>query len=64
MYKAILENIAGIGVLPVVALLLFMAVFVGVIIRVMKMKKSEVDRMANIPLENNETTKNGDFSNG
>ena len=36
---------------PMLALGLFLAVFVGVIVRVARMKRSEADRLARIPLE-------------
>ncbi|MEM7136769.1 MAG: cbb3-type cytochrome c oxidase subunit 3 [Myxococcota bacterium] len=36
---------------PSIALLLFVAVFVGIVVRVFRMKKSEADKLARIPLE-------------
>ena len=36
---------------PLLALILFFAVFVGVIVRVARMKRSEAEKLARIPLE-------------
>ncbi len=36
---------------PLIALVLFFTVFLAVIIRVMRMKRSEADRYAQLPLE-------------
>ena len=36
---------------PILALVLFFAVFTGVIIYVMRMKRADVERLARIPLE-------------
>jgi cbb3-type cytochrome oxidase subunit 3 len=36
---------------PLIALVLFFTVFLAVIVRVTRMKKSEVDRYAHLPLE-------------
>jgi cbb3-type cytochrome oxidase subunit 3 len=36
---------------PVIALVLFFIVFLGVLVRVMRMKASEADQRARIPLE-------------
>ena len=53
MYKKILEStdIEWMAILP---LLLFVAFFVGIIIMVIKRKQSFIDKMANMPLEDNE----------
>ncbi|MCB0263881.1 MAG: CcoQ/FixQ family Cbb3-type cytochrome c oxidase assembly chaperone [Calditrichaeota bacterium] len=65
MYKAILENINGVEIWPVIGLVIFFVFFVGVLIWAFRLKKEEVDHMANIPLEDgDEHFKNGDLSNG
>ncbi len=65
MYKAILENINGVEIWPVIGLVIFFVFFVGVLIWAFRLKKEEVDHMANIPLEDgDEHIKNGDLSNG
>ena len=65
MYKAILENINGVEIWPVIGLVIFFVFFVGVLIWAFRLKKEEVDHMANIPSEDgDEHFKNGDLSNG
>lgn len=51
MYKEILRSIAGVGLFPVVSLLLFVTVFVTVVLRVARMDQSETQRLAGLPLE-------------
>jgi hypothetical protein len=51
MFNDILRGIVGIEVYPVVSLLLFVAVFVIVILRVLRMDQAGVQRMAALPLE-------------
>ncbi|MGB5808969.1 MAG: CcoQ/FixQ family Cbb3-type cytochrome c oxidase assembly chaperone [Polyangiales bacterium] len=36
---------------PLLALLLFFVVFVGVVVRVMRMKRADAEKLARIPLE-------------
>ena len=51
MYKETLRGIAGIGLFPAVSLLLFVAVFALVIVYVARMKRTDADRLAALPLE-------------
>ena len=51
MYKEILLGIAGIGVFPVVSLVLFVTVFSIMLIRVAAMDRAGVARLAAIPLD-------------
>lgn len=60
MKTIFLENHPDIGVLPTIALVIFFALFIGIIIWVMRLKKKDVERMANLPLDSDNTTKNGD----
>ncbi|MCX8089314.1 MAG: CcoQ/FixQ family Cbb3-type cytochrome c oxidase assembly chaperone [Verrucomicrobiae bacterium] len=55
MIKAVLEHIGGIGVYGVISILLFFAVFVGVLLRVARMKRAHTDAMAALPLHDGET---------
>lgn len=51
MHKDVLQAISGIDLFPIIALLLFVSFFAGVLIWVVKMNKSDVEHMKNLPLE-------------
>lgn len=51
MYAETLRGIAGIGIYPVLSLLLFVAVFAVVIVRVVRMPRADERRLAAIPLD-------------
>jgi hypothetical protein len=51
MYTEILRSIAGIHIFPVISLVLFIAFFTGMLVRVMRLERSQVDRYARLPLE-------------
>ena len=51
MYKETLRHIAGIGLFPVVSLLMFVMVFTLVLLRVLWMDRGEAQRLAALPLE-------------
>lgn len=48
-----LTGIDGVSIYPIISLLVFVAVFVGVFIYVARMKKQDIDELGNIPLEDN-----------
>jgi hypothetical protein len=52
VYTEILRSIAGIHVFPVMSLVLFVAVFTVMLIRVVRMDVRSVERMATLPLDN------------
>jgi heme/copper-type cytochrome/quinol oxidase subunit 2 len=54
MYKNVLQSIGGVEVYAIISLLLFVIVFVGMLIIVMRMRKSTIDKMASLPLEGND----------
>jgi len=64
MYKAILQNVSGIEILPIIGLAIFFSLFTAITIWVVRLDKKEVNRMANIPLDDNELINNGDVSDG
>ncbi len=64
MFKHILESIPGVSIWPIIALFLFFAVFIAMIIYVMRMDKSFVNYMGDLPLDSSESSKNGDLKNG
>lgn len=55
MYKYVLQSIGGVEVYAIISLLLFFTVFVGMLVVVMRMKKSTIDEIAALPLENDIT---------
>lgn len=55
MYKNILQAIAGIGIFPLISLLLFFSFFVLVLIWFFRADKEHMQRMAQLPLDATET---------
>jgi cytochrome c oxidase cbb3-type subunit IV len=51
MYSDILRNIAGVEIFPLVSLVLFVAVFVVMLIKVARANPSELERLAALPLD-------------
>jgi hypothetical protein len=51
VYTDILRSITGIHVFPVVSLVLFVAVFAVVLIRVSRMDRAGTERLASLPLD-------------
>lgn len=51
MYKETLRAMTGIGIFPVVSLLLFVAVFSLAVVRAIRMRHADADRLASLPLE-------------
>lgn len=49
-----LESITGVGIYPLISLLIFFFFFVAVTLIVIKGKKEYFDRAANIPVQDNE----------
>ncbi|MBL1280937.1 MAG: cbb3-type cytochrome c oxidase subunit 3 [Fluviicola sp.] len=46
-----LTGIDGVEIYPIISLLIFVLVFVAVIYYVVRMKKSDIEELSNIPLE-------------
>lgn len=51
MYKNVLQAIEGIGIFPLISMLIFMGVFLAAIIWFFKADKEHLQRMAELPLE-------------
>ena len=51
MYKNVLQAIEGIGIFPIISMLIFLAVFMAAILWVFKADKQHLQRMAELPLE-------------
>lgn len=50
MFSEYLQAIEGIGAYPLLSLLVFMMLFVGVLVHVVRIKKEEADHMSQLPL--------------
>jgi len=55
MYKETLRAIDGIGLFPVVSLLLFVTVFTVAVVRVLRMDRRDLARLASLPLDGDAT---------
>lgn len=51
MIQETLNSIEGISTYTIIATFLFMAVFIGVVIRLFRMDKKYVNKMENLPFE-------------
>ena len=47
-----LDTISGVEIYPIISLLLFFLVFTTMLIIVMKMPKKNIEKMSNLPLDN------------
>lgn len=51
MYKEALQSIEGIGIFPVLALIMFLAAFVGIVVWVWRIDREVISSWSNIPLD-------------
>lgn len=51
MYKEILRGIAGIGVFPVISLVVFVTIFAIMLLRVVCMDRAGLQHLAGLPLD-------------
>lgn len=58
MYKDVLNSIEGIELYPVISLLIFFLFFVGLFIWMVKVDKSYLKTMAQLPLDRKPTSEN------
>lgn len=49
--RSVLENVAGLEIFAIIGILIFFSFFVGLIIWVVRMKKSRADEYSRIPLQ-------------
>jgi hypothetical protein len=62
MYKEILQTITGVHVFPVISLILFVAVFGAVLVKVARMDSHRVSRLASLPLDGPAMSERNDLS--
>jgi cbb3-type cytochrome oxidase subunit 3 len=56
MLSQYLSNIEGIGIYPMIALLIFFPFFVTITVHIWRMKKSDVEAISRIPLDDDQTS--------
>ena len=57
MIRDLFRDVGGIGLYGIVSTLIFFALFVGILVRVLVMKKAHVDEAGKLPLEPEDTTR-------
>ncbi|MBL4745509.1 MAG: CcoQ/FixQ family Cbb3-type cytochrome c oxidase assembly chaperone [Flavobacteriaceae bacterium] len=55
-----LDTIDGVAIYPIISLLLFLGVFLGMLFFVFRMKKSNIEEVSKFPLESNTINSNED----
>lgn len=53
MYKNVLETIEGVGIFPIISMLIFFSIFMSAIVWFFKADKDHLQRMAELPLQPN-----------
>ncbi len=51
MYKNVLQSIVGVETYAIISMLLFLAVFIGMIVYVLRMTKNTIEYISHLPLE-------------
>lgn len=66
MYKEVLRSIEGIGLYPIISLVVFFLFFTTVFLWVARMRREEAEKLGSMPLDDEETTEpeTGDTSHG
>ncbi|MCP4297247.1 MAG: cbb3-type cytochrome c oxidase subunit 3 [Proteobacteria bacterium] len=64
MFKEFLRSVEGIETLPVIALIIFFTIFVGVLVYVTFMSKDHVEKMMGLPFEGSKNSLNNRGKNG
>lgn len=57
MYKELLQSTEGIEIYPLISLFIFLLLFAGVVIWIVKLDKHYIKDMETLPLENDGNTK-------
>lgn len=53
-----LDTISDVEIYPIISLVLFFAVFITMLIHVIKLPKSKIEKISNLPLEEDENQNN------
>jgi hypothetical protein len=51
MYKQILQSIQNVEIWPIISLVMFFVFFVGILVKVLLIKKKFIRKMENMPLD-------------
>ncbi|MDN3203149.1 cbb3-type cytochrome c oxidase subunit 3 [Algoriphagus sp. C2-7] len=54
MYKEVLRSIENIEIYPVISLVIFVAFFLGMFVWVLRVPKSHIEHMENLPIDEDE----------
>lgn len=54
MRRDVIETIQGVEIFPLISLVIFVAFFIGMMIYVIRLKRSDVEKYSNMPLEEDE----------
>ncbi|MEP0862099.1 MAG: cbb3-type cytochrome c oxidase subunit 3 [Ignavibacterium sp.] len=57
MYKEILQSIEGVEIYPIISLIVFVLFFIVVTIRLIRMDKNYINKMKQLPLNNEDNKK-------
>ncbi len=52
MIKDILQSIKDVEIYPIISLIVFFLLFIGIVVWLIRMDKEKVNRMRNLPLNN------------
>jgi hypothetical protein len=55
MYRQILQSIQNIEIWPIISLVLFFAIFIGILIKVILIDKKYIKKMEDMPLDDGTT---------
>lgn len=55
-----LDSIDGIGLYPMISLIIFFSIFIGMLIYVFVIPKNTIEELSNLPFDNNDL-KNNDY---
>jgi cytochrome c oxidase cbb3-type subunit 4 len=58
LYKELLQSIEGIEIYPLISLFIFLALFAGIVIWIVKLDKKYIKSMEALPLEKSESGEN------
>lgn len=64
MIKEILNSISGVAIWPIMALFVFLALFIAVIVWAARLDKKFIKKMEQLPLETDSTANKGENRHG
>ena len=54
MIRSVLEQIGGVGIYGIISLTLFFAVFIGMVLRVIRLRRPYLSKMSSMPLQSDD----------